>query len=72
VGRKGHSEWLVRVFGDALPQAAAPRHLALGSLFAITDVGTWKLLRRDLGYTRAETTSILQAMVRAILPSPTP
>ena len=47
--------------------------LRLAALYAVTDVGTWKLLRRDLGHSRAETTAVLQSLIRAALATaPTP
>jgi hypothetical protein len=33
----------------------------------VTDVGTWKLLRRDLGHSRADTAAVLRALLRAAL-----
>jgi len=44
IGRRGHREWLQRIF-------AAPERLA--ELLVVTDVYAWKLLRRDQRLARA-------------------
>jgi hypothetical protein len=40
----------------------------LDGLYVATDVGTWKLLRRDLALSRARTRSAMEVIVRGILP----
>jgi AcrR family transcriptional regulator len=65
--RAHHSAWLEETFGGQLPDGARERRRALAALYAVTDVGTWKLLRRDLGHSRAETTTVLEHLVRAAL-----
>ncbi|WP_432493078.1 TetR/AcrR family transcriptional regulator [Kineococcus gypseus] len=65
--RAEHTRWLEGVFGAHLPVGAAPRRRALAALYAVTDVGTWKLLRRDLGHSRATTSAVLLSMLRAVL-----
>ncbi len=73
VARARHTAWLEEAFGGQLPDDARERRRALAALYAITDVGTWKLLRRDLGHSRAETTIVLQSLIRAALATtPTP
>jgi len=69
MARIQHQAWLETIFADDLPAAAAPRRRALAALYATTDVGTWKLLRRDLHHSRRETSVILQSMLRSILAS---
>lgn len=66
-GRADHSQWLAQVFGANLPEDHVQRERALAALYAVTDVGTWKLLRRDLAKSRGETAAILQSMIRAVL-----
>jgi AcrR family transcriptional regulator len=68
-GRARHTAWLEATFADALPSAPAARRRALAALYAITDVGTWKLLRRDLGRSRRDTALVLGALLRAALES---
>ena len=71
--RARHTAWLEETFGEQLPADPAERRRALAALYAVTDVGTWKLLRRDLGHSRAETTTVLQFLIRAALATtPTP
>jgi AcrR family transcriptional regulator len=65
--RTRHTAWLETVFADRLPTDPRQRRRALAALYAVTDVGTWKLLRRDLGRSRAETTAVLQSLIRAAL-----
>ncbi|WP_432562080.1 TetR/AcrR family transcriptional regulator [Kineococcus sp. SYSU DK003] len=65
--RTEHTRWLEEVFGALLPTKAGPRRRTLAALYAVTDVGTWKLLRRDLGHSRATTSAVLLSMLRAVL-----
>lgn len=66
-GRAGHRAWLEETFAALLPDDPSRRRLALDALYAATDVGTWKLLRRDLGLSRARTRATLEALVRGAL-----
>ncbi len=63
--RREHLGWLERIFGDQIPEEPRERRRALAGLYAATDVGSWKLLRRDLGLSRADTTAVLESLVRA-------
>ena len=65
--RGRHAAWLEETFGEQLPGDARERQRALAALYAVSDVGTWKLLRRDLGHSRVETTAVLQSLIRAAL-----
>jgi AcrR family transcriptional regulator len=65
--RAGHQDWLARIFSDRLPKAPSARRRAIHALHAATDVYTWKLLRRDLRLTRAETERIMLALINGIL-----
>lgn len=67
--RADHLAWLAEVFGDRLPRDAAERRRALAALYAATDVGSWKLLRRDLAVGRRATQQVMTEMVRAIADS---
>jgi AcrR family transcriptional regulator len=66
-GRASHQGWLAEVFEGRLPSDPAERRRTLAALHAVTDVYTWKLLRRDLGHGRRATQRIMTDMVRAIL-----
>jgi AcrR family transcriptional regulator len=66
-GRANHQVWLAEVFEDRLPSDPAERRRTLAALHAVTDVYTWKLLRRDLRHGRRATQRIMTDMVRAIL-----
>jgi AcrR family transcriptional regulator len=65
--RAGHQEWIVEMFGAQLPTAPAARKRAIYAAHAATDVYTWKLLRRDLGLSRAETEKIMVDLLRGAL-----
>ena len=65
--RATHTAWLEEAFSAELPEKGPARRRALAALYAVTDVGTWKLLRRDLGHSRAETAAVLENLVRAAL-----
>jgi AcrR family transcriptional regulator len=67
--RAGHQAWLDRIFSDRLPRAPAARRHAIHALHVATDVYTWKLLRRDLQLSRAETQRIMLELVDGILGS---
>lgn len=63
-GRRYHGSWVKRTFApllDGLTPAAKERRVAV--LIALTDVHTWKVLRRDLGLSRSATE---QALVETI------
>lgn len=66
-GRAHHTAWLEETFTDSLPDDAPARRRGLAALYAVTDVGTWKLLRRDLGHSRTETAAVLRLLLRAAL-----
>ncbi|MWB99983.1 TetR/AcrR family transcriptional regulator [Agromyces seonyuensis] len=61
--RDAQRAWLEQVFGPRLPAEAGERALALDALYAATDVGTWKLLRRDLGLDAERTGEALRRLI---------
>lgn len=65
--RAYHQQWLAELFGDQLPPRGAARRRALNALHAATDVYTWKLLRRDLRLSRAETEKTMADLVAGVL-----
>ena len=67
MARANHQEWLVELFGDQLPRGAKARQRAVNALHAATDVYTWKLLRRDLRLSRAETEKTMADLVVGVL-----
>lgn len=69
-GRAGHRLWLESVFEPLLPPAGAGRECVVDALYAATDVGTWKLLRRDLGLSPSRTAAVMQALARGALHEP--
>jgi AcrR family transcriptional regulator len=69
--RSVHAAWLEEVFAQQLPVDPRARRRAVAALYAVTDVGAWKLLRRDLRLSRAETGAVLRSLLRAALASPT-
>ena len=65
--RAGHQAWLERIFSGRLPRTPEARRRAVHALHVATDVYTWKLLRRDLRLSRAETERIMLDLVNGIL-----
>ena len=67
-GARGHQRaWLAHVFGPHLPDESRERDELLTALYAATDVGTWKLLRRDLALTPAQTRAALRRLIAGLL-----
>jgi AcrR family transcriptional regulator len=69
-GRERHRQWLEGIFDQQLPADPRARHTVLTALYAATDVYLWKLLRRDLGNSLAETTRVMERLVRGALAPP--
>ena len=67
-GRKSHREWVERIFAAPLAElpAGAERKRALAAHIAALDVYVWKLLRRDLGLSRAATTAAMRDLVTGL------
>jgi AcrR family transcriptional regulator len=66
-GRRGHEQWVERVFAAVLERLrGAERTRRIAALVAATDVYTWKLLRRDRGLTRKQTILAVREMVEAL------
>jgi AcrR family transcriptional regulator len=66
-GRRGHRQWVERVFDAALKRLHGPeRARRIAELVAATDVYTWKLLRRDRGLSRRQTVLAVREMVEAL------
>jgi len=67
-GRSEHRDWSSTAFGEALSKLnLAVRNRALDALVVNTDVYTWKLLRRDMGRSTAETAAIMKCLVEATI-----
>jgi AcrR family transcriptional regulator len=67
LGRERHRGWLTDTFGELLPAESRARQETVTALYAATDVYVWKLLRRDLGVSLAETTRTMERLVRGAL-----
>jgi len=65
--RHSHRAWLEAAFEPYLPAEPKVRRRVVNALHAATDVYTWKLLRRDLGTTRAETERTMVHLVDGAL-----
>jgi len=67
-GRAGHSKWVQRQFAASLEVVQSRERRSLtDALVCVCDVYTWKLLRRDMGRTRAEAAETILGMVKAML-----
>jgi AcrR family transcriptional regulator len=73
IGRANHRAWLETTFAEQLPTERGPRRTTVNALYAATDVYLWKVLRRDLDTSLAETTRVMERLVRgALAPVPSP
>jgi len=70
-GRRGHQAWVEHVFPAALAGLrGAARRRRIAQLVAVTDVYTWKLLRRDKGLSRDQTILAVRELVDGLHTSP--
>ena len=64
IGRRYHYAWVEHTFAQLLdPLRGTARKRRVAALVALTDVYTWKLLRRDLGLSRADTERTLSELI---------
>jgi AcrR family transcriptional regulator len=67
-GRRYHAAWVERAFAPLLHELpAAVRRRRIGQLVAVTDIYYWKVLRRDVGLSRAEVEKSLQELIGDIV-----
>jgi AcrR family transcriptional regulator len=65
--RAVHRAWLEQVFAAHLPARGKERERRLSLLFAATDFYVWKLTRKDLDRSRADTEQLMLELVEALL-----
>lgn len=66
-GRDTHRAWVETHCADLLRRSGgAERERQVSAAIAATDLGTWKLLRRDLGHTRDDVVAIMFELVSGI------
>jgi AcrR family transcriptional regulator len=66
-GRAGHQAWVERVFAGTLAGLRGKdRSRRIAELVVVTDVYTWKLLRRDKGLDRDQTVAAMRELVLAL------
>jgi AcrR family transcriptional regulator len=66
-GRAGHRAWVADAFAGQLPDAADPAYAQALNLHVLaTDLSTWKLLRRDMGLSQAQTVDHMRALIAAL------
>jgi AcrR family transcriptional regulator len=66
-GRELHREWVANTFAPQLePLGGDTRRRRLAQLVALTDVYTWKLLRRDMELGRKETERAIAEMIERL------
>lgn len=67
-GRTVHRQWVERNCAPIFTGLSGDdREYALAAAIAATDLGTWKLLRRDLGYSRDAVASIMTGLVTGLV-----
>jgi AcrR family transcriptional regulator len=68
-GRRYHRDWVTSAYAPALATLPpATRRRKLAQLTAVTDLATWRLLRRELGLGQDQTTAAIRELVNACLP----
>jgi AcrR family transcriptional regulator len=67
-GRLLHRDWCARVFAPAIEgRVGIDRRRRLAQLVAVSDVYTWKLLRRDAGLSRRQTEIAILELLAPVL-----
>jgi AcrR family transcriptional regulator len=67
-GRAIHREWVARTFAPLLDRrAGAERRRLHAQLVVLTDIYTWKLLRRDQGFGRRQTEAAMTEMIEGLI-----
>jgi AcrR family transcriptional regulator len=66
-GRALHRTWVLDVFGPLLGTEDEAREEIVDLLVVVTDVYTWKLLRRDRGLSRGDVEQRMNRLVEAVL-----
>lgn len=67
-GREEHTKWCARIFAAHLPKTTDKQYpILLGAFYAATDVYKWKLLRKDLGYSKEQTEEIFIRTIQGII-----
>jgi len=66
-GRRYHWSWVERTFAPLIDgRRGAARKRRIAALVALTDVYMWKLLRRDLGLSRADTERTVVELIQRL------
>ena len=66
-GRQVHRHWIERHCGQVLSGTSGPeRQRRIHAAIAATDLGTWKLLRRDLDLSRGEVEATMLALLNGM------
>lgn len=67
-GRRNHRAWVAAHFGNAVGSLEElERERQIARLVVATDVYTWKLLRRDLGYAPEDVSVLIAGMITRIV-----
>lgn len=67
-GRTFHRAWVRRIFSPLLGRTpAAQKRRRLAQLTAMTDIYTWKVLRRDLGLSRQDAEGSIRELIDKIV-----
>jgi len=68
IGRSEHRAWVAQCLAEPLKKLDGPaQKQALDVLVIATDVYTWKLFRRDMGYGATATKAAMKKLIHAIL-----
>jgi AcrR family transcriptional regulator len=68
IGRRSHRQWLTDVLAPHLADLdAGARQRAIDSFVIVTDVYTWKLLRRDMGRSLAASMATVKSLINGVI-----
>ena len=67
MGRRVHREWVETHCADILAGAeGVERERLIHAAFAVTDLGTWKLLRREIGLAKREVAAVMIELLNGL------
>ncbi len=68
--RVWHREWVERTFAHALPPSGPRRRQRIAAFLAATEVGVWKSLRHDYGFSKRDTAAAITTLINALEAQP--
>ncbi len=67
-GRELHRKWCIQMFSPHLPEPESPEYESrLNSFIAATEIYLWKLLRKDLNLSKAQTFAVFKNVIEGLV-----